>query len=662
MATEAALTDRPAEELRRILQDLSAYAQPDAPLEVGSEIGKDALAALIDDQRSNIDNNVIQADAGPGFFERIGNWFGGNGDEEKPQIGARDALKASITKALNPDESISGTEARGLESALAAGGYAKTELDGSLSADEKASLPGLQAQLNDNISLSSIFAANAKKQYDAQVDAEAKAAAEAAAKLEQSDINNQVSGGLVLAGYLKPENAGNPLAVQSAADLYLVNNTANLEEAVKLSKQMFPKGEEGDHTPSSEGVAILGGMMRKRNPALGIESLLENGNPDDAKHVQGYLRLMGHNAVEVTGTFDAATQTAALEEMRKPLQSLDGMSKGEVYSAATSGQLDFMKDYLTPAELTAMNALKPADERKAGEFTCQETFLANIAMKDKARFENILAQENEKRAGATIDRTVENKVVPVAPEMSNQEEREIAAQNPAAIAATTSIEKQPIADIGLDKGAVGVTDRNGLAVFENTDQGFQNIATALKANSGWGDGVEDGKMTLAGAAGALHYGSTALDEGKPFMMVEPQPHDLAVVSEALGRQPGEKFDLNNPQDMKDLMGGLSAYRAAKMDGVPVTADTIADRMPLAGSDTAAAIDRASGVTPAAEQPAKPEESAPKISSAYSRVFDIASGAALPEAPAAETPAMKALLERNLDNAAAAKVSAPAFAS
>ena len=654
MATKATLTDRPSAELSQILEDLSRFAQPDAPLKVGPEAGKDVLAALINDQSSNIDNNVKQPGAGPGFFERIGNWFSGNDAEEKPQIGAKEALKATIAKALNPEESIGGTDARGLEAALAAGGYA-SKIDGTLDPEEKASLPDLQAQLNNNVSISSIFAANAEKQYAAQRDAEVKSAAEAAAKLEQADINAQVSGSLVLAGYLKPENASNPKAVQSAADLYLVNNTKDLEEAVKLSKQMFPNGEEGDHTPSSESVVILGGMMRKRNPALGIESLLESGNPDDAKHVQGYLRLMGHNAVEVTGTFDAATQTAAQEEMRKPLQSLDGMSTAEIYSAATSGQMDFIKDHLTPGELAAMNALKPASERGAGEFTCQETFLANIAMNDRARFEKILAQENEKRADATIDRAVENKVVPIAPEMSNQEERDVVAQNPAAIAATTSIEKAPVADIGLDKGAVGVTDRNGLAVFENTDQGFQNIAAALKENSGWGDGVADGKITLAGAAGALHYGSTALDEGKPFMMVEPQPHDLAVVSEALGRQPGEKFDLENPRDMKDLMGGLSAYRAAKMDGVPITADAIADRMPLAGSDTAAAIDRASGVAPAAEpakEPAQPEQSAPQISS-YRDMFDkLARGEIEPAASEAEKR-LQEVLDRRSGLAAAA---------
>lgn len=653
MATQAKLTDRPAEELSQILEDLSRFANPDAPLDVGPEAGKDVLATLIKNETSNIQNNALQPREEAGLFSRISNWWSGTDEQQQPQIGAKDALKATIAKALNADESIDGTETSKLEAALAAGGYAKTELDGSLSADEKASLPDLQAQLNNNISLTNIFAANAQKQYDAQIEVEAKAAAEAAAKLAKEDVNNQVSGGLVLAGYLDPKNAGNPLAVRSAADHYLLNNTSSLEEAASLSKQIFP--EQDDHAPTSEGVVILGGMMKKRPPSHRIEELLESGNPDDTKLVQGGLRLLGHDAVEVTGAYDIATRDAAQAEIRKPLQSLDGMSTGAVFSAATSGELDFMKDYLTPGELAAMKALKPASERTTGQFTCQETYLANIAMNDPERFKNIVAQENEKRAGATIDRTVENKVVPIAPEMSNQEERDIAKNQPA-IAATSSAGERPVADLGLDEGAIGKTDRNGLAVFEDQDQAYENIAKGLKGNSGWGDGIEDGQMTLAGAAGALHYGSTELSAGKPFMMVEPQPHDLAVVSEALGRQPSEKFDLNNPQDMKDLMGGLTAYRAAKMDGVPVTPDAIADRMPLAGSDTAAAIDRASGVAPAAE-PAKPEQSAPQISS-YKDMFDkLARGEIEPVASEAEKR-----LQEVLDRRSGLAAAAPALTS
>ncbi len=642
---------RTPEELAEMANGLSRITQ-DQGLELSGDVGRPGLSAVIKNLNFVIDKNIArESPSQSGIWATL---FGSDDvDPNEPApIGAKDKLKGYIAAATSGVE-LAPEQVKSVEAAMASAGYDKTVLNGNL-AEEKTDLADFAKQLESNISLSAIFTANADKATaeaaklaaDA-AEAERKAAVEADAKLEQNDISGQVNAGLVMSGYLKAEDAADPQKSALAMGSFIVANTPSEEWRSKI-KEIYPNSDKDDFAPTAAGVTLLKTKLKGHAP-MGLKEDLEDGiegeESERVKSAQYYLRLMGNDTVQANGLLDQPTMSAGVAALQAPMESITGKNSGDVYERAMHGELDFMASHLTEGERAAFGALKPASELKAGEFMCQEVFLANIAQEEPERYATILAEENDKRASTKLEGpdgiAPALPIIAIAPDATNAQEREIA-KNPASIIVTEA----PIVEAGLDEGAVAATSRQGLAVFENVDKGLTNIVAALKENSDWGDGAKDGKMTLQGAAGFLQYANTEMGDGKPFSTVEPAPDNIAAAAALVGRDQHDKFDVNNPADMKDMLTGLIAYRNTLADGQPFTQEALEERSPLADPKVAAAIDRASGMdgirekldtSPVAPEPAAPVEQKGWLSSLTTMFMNSAEAAEASTAKPANEP-------------------------
>lgn len=622
-----ALTPRTPEEKAKIASGLSGLVQKTPLAADPSSAGNDALAKQF---ATMIDRN-FKAPA-----ETSGTSLFADNQPAAPAIGAKDLLKNLITTERSDARLTNAADINTLEAAMAQAGH-ETDLDGTISDAERNQLGGFLNDLNSGRKFSQIFAVNADKAAEMAAAAEAKRIAEEAAKQTKEDIAAQVKAGLDYAGLKTGET---PESAAAAMNQFIVTNepSANWK---KVQTEIFPDAEQGDWTPSAHGVAYMRQKMAGKTPR-GLtdpsadavkEDLSEGGNTARA---QAYLKLMGYNDVAITGTIDRATIDAAQTEITKPMQAPQLRQSGDgtydttdlnrVYADAKNGQIHFPLSELSEEERAAYDALPTYANREVGGFLCKEYFIANIIIDEPERYQQILDKENALRADAKIEATLDTTG------MEYRQEAEVAL-NPA----STVVTNTPVIEAGLDEGAIAVTSSNGLAVFENAEQGLENLVAALK---------EKGPMTLSQTVGFVQYANLELGDNKPFSMVEPAPHNVDAVAETLGRSGHDVLDPNDPAALRDMVVGTIAYRDTMGEGVPFLSSEIESRLPTNDPQTADLINRVTGMdgvapqqtpAPAPAEPVPAQEGPGWMSRMLSRIFvDSAEARELAE----ETPANK----------------------
>lgn len=354
-----------------------------------------------------IDANTRPAKKKRGFFDLF------SGGDEAEQPGAKDKLLSYI-KAAKDGKLTDAKETSGLESAMAAGGY-KVVLDNNISDQERRQLDDFQAKLTSGLSLTSMFNQNYKI---------AKATAEQEQKIEEQNKadatveNDRVAkykAGLVYAGYLKP-GQDDPRAAAEAMTKFIINDVPFGQGATEQRK-MYEDLET--FKPNDYALTFL--QTHTGNTAqIKVQADLESGDPARITLAQNYMALQGVTvggaAMQANGQiYSGDFKNAAEQFIRRPLTMPEGIigpngavDTPKLWGMAAAGQLYLPESELKPDELEAAKAYKTVAERGDGTGLSREAFVASILIgNDPKRYEAILAKENEKRAGLTLNSAVE---------------------------------------------------------------------------------------------------------------------------------------------------------------------------------------------------------------------------------------------------------------
>ncbi len=592
----ATVLDYNRKDYEQIAEGLSKVIPGSPPAANIAGLSTDALTTYLRLSRANIDRNAGQRNEVPteGVL---------SADTVRRTPGAKDRALGTISEIKANPNLLSDPAYMQQYQALigAVGGPLDHDWD-TVSAEESAYLPTLEARLNSGVSLNTIFANSA-----AEAEAAQQAALEAAADAEAeqraaAEVKSQAVAGLVYAGYLKPEDANSLGAAEYAMKRLIVANIPQNEWGAEQGK-LFTNGIGGEMTPYAVSFLQdhIGGFD---NNSADLKADLESGDAARITQAQSYLNLMGAD-VEVNGTYDRATADAALANLHAPLTMPEGILVGgnvdynALYEGARAGMIALpmndLNKYL-PADVVEVANLYPlASETNDPMAMTREAFVAErMIADDPARYERFLTDENTRRAALMIDAEIQLPVVEIAPETPEVVERNDIAQNPAGIIDTPSDDAvtdaaQPIVDAIRDQG-LGVTSANDYVVWGGKSVGLSAIAVALRENHGLvGDGVADDKMSVQGAI-AL---TLEVVTGDPGSMINPD--DIRDIEESLGLMSNQKLDVTNPMDMKTLLQGVVSYKdtlAGRMEG-----KSFEESSTIMRPDVAAAIERAAGLTP-----------------------------------------------------------------
>lgn len=629
---------------------------PGSPANLDAVDGMDAetVQSLTSDAKKKIDDNTKPLKKKPASLILTNT-------DEPIVLGAKDTLVSYINEELAQTRLQDKEKIKKLEAAMAAGGY-EVKMDDLISDDERSHLDDFRARLKNGMSLNTIFNDNYKIAETNLEQQQKTAAAQALEAKNDADINNKYNAALVYAGYLKPEDINKPLGSAEAMTMMIVNVVPDNQQAT-VQAGMYSNMET--FKPNANALQFL--VEHTGNTAqIKVEADLESGDPTRIARAQSFLALQGVKAdgkdIETNGQiYSAGFKDSAEAFIRKPLTMPAGIIENGVvntqklWGMAASGQLYLPEDKLSDADRKAAALYPPASERKDGELA-RETFIASrLIADDPKKYELMLAEENERRAKATLDVKVEAKVVAIAPGTPVQEEKQIA-NNPLGITATTSI----TAGDSFVNQADGKTSQFEILQYNSPDKGMNDFASYLK------DHAEGGKVTLGDAIKGLNYAS--VDEKAAFLAGatggdSADTHMAEVygrrLPEQLGYEATHEFDLSKPEEMKAVLTGVTAYvNRQTLGNGNVLIASFEDKMP----DAVASIDRVAtgkpqldgskpAATPDSQTPITvptPDKSVPIASKSWGESlseFFVGKAEAKEANPAAATPATPKVQEQ-----------------
>lgn len=338
--------------------------------------------------------------------------------------GAKDKLMAILSRAESDAGLTDPNEIKGFQAALSASGY-EVNFDGAVDAREKGYIAGFRQRLNSGMSFTAIAtrnfadadalaAANERRQEQEKqqrLQLERRQAAEHDAGVKQQEaLYGRYSSGLVYAGYLDPANAGDPKAAANAMAFFIVDHARDGTYA-KVRDSLFSDVQNA--VPSQAAVEYLQEHTQGQMVSTRLQADLESKDPARVKLAQNYMAFEGRD-VAATGTVDDATFKNGQEMIRAPLAMPPGLvENGEVdistlYKMAERGQLYLPAEELTEADRKIAEELRPAKDRKPGDVFSREQFIAaRLVLDNPAKYEEILAKENARRAGLVLHSDLE---------------------------------------------------------------------------------------------------------------------------------------------------------------------------------------------------------------------------------------------------------------
>ncbi|PZO87335.1 MAG: hypothetical protein DI626_04225 [Micavibrio aeruginosavorus] len=530
-----------------------------------------AISTLARTMTRSVDKNAKPVQS---FGSSISSFFSGG---PAPQ-GAKEKLQTILDRAESDAGLSDPNEIKGFQAALSASGY-EINFDGTIDAREKGYIADFRQRLNSGMSLGAIANKNfadadalatenanrLERERQQRADLERRQAAERDAGIKQQEnIYNRYSSGLVYAGYLDPAKAADPKAAATAMAYFIVDNAED-GKYTQVRDSLFSDVQNG--TPSQAAVEYLQKHTQGQVVGTRLQADLESNDPARIRLAQNFMAFEGRD-VQATGTIDAATFKNGEESIRAPLTMPPGLvTNGEVdisklYIMAERGQLYLPMEKLSPEDQAIAKKLDLAKDRKPGDPFSREQFIAaRLVLDDPAKYEQLLAQENTRRAGLKLDVTVEQPKVEVAAEATKLEERQ-QLNNPLGIrGAQEGLGGALISGSAINNDAIGTSGRTGQLAFSSTEKNLSSFVTFMKESST----ATNGLVSMHDAMKGLHYASVNMQEA--FLggatgsggLDAPTIQHANKTAEMLGVSADYKFNLNNPEDVKKLLTGLVGY-------------------------------------------------------------------------------------------------------
>jgi len=489
--------------------------------------------------------------------------------------GAQANLFDIIDRAQSDVKKLSPDETGALESILGATHDQSLTLDGKLTAPETAALSALKLRMGAGERLTDIANRNFETQEAAAAraaaDAKAKADADAAAAKAKADLaareaaaaqtqlqnqatlEAQVQSGLIYAGLL---NDGESL------NTGLARLTAFTTREQSTYDSFFTDGKIDADAKAFLLANTAGWAHLDENGDDRLKADLESGTEAGVARAQNFMNLHGAS-LNTDGKMTQSTFDKGQEEIRAELTVPTGLiradgtvSQEKLYNLADAGQLYLPIDKLEEADRIAAMDFPLAKDLNiaAGDIFSREQFIAARLIADNPEgYKAILAEENTRRKGLTLQAAVEKPEVTV--EADTLAERNEIANNPLGLPAKTQNEEYTPETSALTAAADSVT-QDGTLVFSDTEKSFEVFLTGLKS-----------PISMPEAMAAYNE-EIGLTQGA----TNPPLRQGGLLAKELTGNADYQFDLSKPDDVKAILTGVTSFAMAQQETLKMTGD------------------------------------------------------------------------------------------